>query len=83
MALTTGQQAQLREQAAPAMPSINYNKAQIDAATAAIDTWFDANLVSLAQAINAATAPFNFTAAQKKVLIAYWLKQRMGREGAA
>lgn len=80
--LTTDQLAQIRQDIAPKMLVINYNKAQVDAASQAIDTWFDNNQASLVSAINAATAPLVLTAAQKKVLVAYWLKQRTQREGA-
>ena len=59
----------------------NYTKAQADAATQAIEDWFAANQVSLSNAINAATSPFTFSIAQKKLLVVGWLLTKFNRGG--
>lgn len=61
--------------------AINYTKAQVNAATQAIEDWFEANRASLAAAINAATDPFVFTNAQKLQLVKHWLRQKFERGG--
>ena len=57
----------------------SFTKAQLNARIQAIEDWFEANRTSLAQAIDAA-APGNLTVAQKKRLVAHWLRHKFGRE---
>lgn len=80
--LTADQLTDLRQACAngQAIP-VNYTKPQINAALQAIEDWMEANKASLSQAINTATDPFVFTAAQKKELGRYWFKQKFERGG--
>ena len=56
-----------------------YTKPEINDAIQAIEDWYEANRSEISTAIDAAT-PFSFTNPQKKLLGAYWLGQKMGRE---
>ena len=55
-------------------------KPTLNAALQAIEDWFEVNRAGLSTTINTATSPYVFTAAQKKKLVAYWLRQKFGRE---
>ncbi len=81
--LSAPEQAELRRQIAAELPAVDFTKPQVNAAFQAIEDWFEANRASLSTAINAATVPagYTFTAAQKRILVAYWLRQKFGREG--
>lgn len=70
----------LRQQSARDQ-TVDYTKAQINAALQAIEDFFEANRGAISAAINTATAPYVFTAAQKRRMVAYWLQQKFGREG--
>ena len=59
---------------------VTWDKATINIALQAVEDWFEANRVSLASTINTATSPFVFTNAQKKKIIAYWLRQKFRKE---
>ncbi len=56
-------------------------KPTLNAAFQAIETWFENNRAGLGTAIDAATSPFVFTAAQKKALGKWWLRQKFDRGG--
>lgn len=85
-ALTTSEKADLRNGVerscvANAVP-IAYTKAQIDAAFQAIEDVWESNALknAISNAIEGAASGV-FTVAQKKRLVAYWLRQKFGREG--
>jgi len=59
---------------------INFSKAQANLAIQAIEDWFEVNRASLNTAINTATAPLVLSATVKKRLVAFWLRQKFGRE---
>jgi len=58
----------------------DFNKTQINAMLQAIEDWFEAARPSLNTAINTATAPYVFSAANKKKALSYWCAQKYGRE---
>ena len=60
---------------------ITYSKVQLGAALQAVEDWFEANRATLSAAINAATAPLTLTAAQKKSLLLFYMRQKVRREG--
>lgn len=60
---------------------VDYTKAQANAALQAIEDWFEANRAALGTAINTATAPYVFTPAMKRRMVAHWCRQKFGREG--
>ena len=62
--------------------TVVWTKPQLNAALQAIEDWYETNKVAIGTAIDVATAPLVFTAAQKKKLGAYWLLQKASREGA-
>lgn len=61
--------------------TVDYTKAQINTAVQAIEDWFETNRPALAAAINTATAPYVFTPALKRRMVAHWCRQKFGREG--
>lgn len=61
-------------------PGVDFTKPQVNAAIQAIEDWFEANRATLAAAIDAATAPYVFPAAQKKLLAAMWLDHKSRRD---
>lgn len=82
--LTAEQLAEIRRAvAAESDPPITWTKAQIDAATQAIEDWWIANAVSLNTTINAATVPLGitFTIAQKTRIGKFWLLSKFQRGG--
>lgn len=61
--------------------AVDYTKPQINAALQAIEDWFEANRAALGAAINTATAPYVFTPALKRRMVAHWFRQKFSREG--
>lgn len=51
--------------------SVNYTKAQIDAAAQAVEDFLTNNAAAISTAVNTATAPVTFSAAQKKAIGAW------------
>lgn len=78
--LNTTQLEELRRHLETSGIAVTYTKVQVNAALQAIEDWFEANRTSLSTAINAGTAPFTFTGAQKVKLVKFWLLQKAGRE---
>jgi len=78
--MTSDELVELRQECAVG-ETVSWNKATINTALQAVEDWFEANKASLAGEIDTATAPFTFTNAQKKKLVAYWLRQKFRREG--
>lgn len=58
----------------------NWTKPQINAAANAIDAWFDlaATRTAISNAIDVATSPKVFTAAEKKLIMRAWLTEKFG-----
>jgi hypothetical protein len=82
MAVLTAQQlVEIRKKVAAKHLEVPWTKPTINAALQGIEDWFEGNKGNLSTAINTASSPFVFTAAQKKFLIAYWLFQKARREG--
>jgi len=81
--LSAQERAELRQKVAAKLSTVGYTKPQVNAALQGIEDWFEANRASLSTAINAATTPlgYTFSAAEKKLLVAFWLLQKFGREG--
>ncbi len=80
--LTPDQLAQLRRNACSTDNTISAaTKPVLNAALQSIEDWFEANRASLSTAINAATSPITLTAAQKRTLVMYWLRQKFERGG--
>lgn len=75
--LTSEQLATLRQR----IPAGNWAKPTINAAFQAIEDFFENNRATISTAIDTATAPHVFTAAQKRRLVALWLLQKFAREG--
>lgn len=61
--------------------AIDFDKPTVNSAFQAIEDWYEANKAQISSDIDAATTPYVFTGAQKKLLGAYWLLQKSGREG--
>ncbi len=82
MAVLSQQDLQgVRSAVANAGLTVNYTKATLDAATQAVEDWFNANQASLSSAVNAATSPVVLTVAQKKALVVGWLLTKFNRGG--
>lgn len=60
--------------------SPNYTKAQINAAAQAVETFLTSNAAAVSSAIDAASTPFTFTNAQKKLIVAYVLDAKFVRD---
>ncbi len=58
----------------------DWSSTQADAAVQAIEDWFEANRGAISAAINAASSPKVFSAAQKKTLLLEFLLQKVRRE---
>lgn len=78
--LTADELAAIRRECAAFGLTVNYTKAQINAAIQAIEDWFEANRAGISTAINAATTPLVLTAQQKKIIGAFWLLYKFGKE---
>lgn len=80
--LTAAQLAQLRQLFVRKLDGvvIDFDKPTVNAALQSVEDWYEANKAQLSADIDAATAPYTFTAQQKKWLGAYWLLQKSGRE---
>ena len=61
--------------------TVNFVKPQVNSAIQAVEDWFVSNALGLSTAIDTATAPFVFLAAQKKRIIAHWLLMKFKMEG--
>lgn len=78
--LTTPQLSDSRQSVAKDVVAITYTKPQINAALQAIEDRFEATRSGFSSAIDTATSPFVFSAAQKKKLIAYWARIKFSIE---
>ena len=78
--LTAGELAQIRRDCAALGLTVNYIKPQINAAAQAVEDWYETNKGGISTAIDIATAPFVFTASQKKAVGAYWMLYKFGKE---
>lgn len=80
--LTATQLAQLRCEFVRRLGdvTIDFDKPIINAAFQAIEDWYEANKAQISTDIDEATAPYVFSGQQKKLLGAYWLLQKSGRE---
>ena len=78
--LTSLQLAELRRGCAHEQATINYDKAQINAALQAVENAFEGLRPTLNANINTATAPLILTLSQKRLVVKYWLQQKFGRE---
>lgn len=77
--LSVKELAELRRACARNVTPVTWTKPQINAALQAIEDWFEANRASLGAAIETA-APLQFAGPLKKRLVAFWLRQKFGRE---
>jgi hypothetical protein len=59
---------------------VDYNKPIINAALQKIEDVWESNRGAFAASIDTATAPYTFSNAAKKQLMAYWMLQKFGRE---
>lgn len=59
---------------------VNYTKIDLNNAVQGVEDWFEANKTSLNTAINTATDPFVFTAAQKKKIVAEWANYKFNKD---
>lgn len=80
MLLTSDQLSDLRRSAATEAAIVTWMKPQVNATLQAVEDWFEANRTSLGVAVETA-APGLFSAAQKRVLVKYWLAQKFARGG--
>ena len=78
--LNPAQLADLRRDCAREQAAVNYTKPQINVALQAVEDTFEGVRPTLNSAINTATTPLVLTAAQKRLLVKYWLQQKFGRE---
>ena len=62
--------------------TVNYSKAQINAAIQALEDWWDdtQQQTTVSAEIDTATSPFVFTNAQKKKIAKFWLCNKGERE---
>lgn len=61
--------------------TVDYSKAQANAALQAVEDFMESNRAAMSTAINTATAPYVFPPAMKRRMFAYWCRQKFGREG--
>ncbi len=59
---------------------VTWNSPVIDAASQAIEDYFEAHKAEIATDIDTATSPFVFSNQQKKLLVGFWLLDKFGRE---
>ena len=80
--LTPTQLAQLRREFVRKLGNveIDFDKPILNAACQAIEDWYETNKAQISTDIDAATAPYVFTGQQKKLIGAFWLLQKSGRE---
>lgn len=78
--LTPNQLAHLRRLVAEKEATIPWDKPQVNAAYQAIEDTLTAQAPAISAAIDAATAPFAFSAAQKKRLLAAWCELKFRRD---
>lgn len=60
--------------------TVNYTKAQLNAAAQACEDFLATNASTVSAAINTATSPFTFTAAQKKKIFAEVVEAKYQRD---
>jgi hypothetical protein len=60
--------------------TVNYTKALVNAAAQAVETFLTSNAAAISAAIDAATAPFVFTNAQKKKIVAEVVRLKFERD---
>jgi len=78
--LTANELVAIRRQCAAERATVNYTKAQINAALQAIEDFFEASRASLGAAIETA-APGKFNVAEKRQLVKFWLAHKFGAGG--
>ena len=79
--LNSDQLTDIRRTCASELPTTTHTKAQINAATQAVEDWFESNRPALNNVINTATAPLVLGAPAKLTLIKQWLRQKSERGG--
>jgi hypothetical protein len=77
--LTAQQLAELRRRLASNTSGYTWTKQDVNLALQTVEDWFESNKSSLNTAVDAATGS-KFSGPEKKLLIAYWLFQKAGRE---
>lgn len=77
--LSTNELAQIRN-GCELTQIINYTKTQINAAAQVCEDFLANNAATVSTAINNATTPFVFTAAQKKAIFAYVVFMKFMRD---
>jgi hypothetical protein len=78
--LDATQRAEIRQALARLSDAIDYDKPKVNLAIQALEDWYENNKAGVSTAMNAATSPFVFSAAQKKKIGAYWFLQKAARE---
>lgn len=80
--LTADELVELRRGVSDGLATVNYTKVQINAVLQAIeDLWESPGTKNAFNNAIEGSAPGTFTVAQKKKIVAYWLRQKFGREG--
>ena len=79
--IAADEMAVLRRRVAESDSSINWDKRTINAALQAAEDKFDLVMTDIGAAIDAATSPFVFSAAQKAKLVSTVLRRKFVREG--
>jgi hypothetical protein len=80
MALTAQQLEECRHELSRSGITVNYTKAQVNAALTALDAWWESTGRAAAGAAIEAAAPGVFTGPQKLKIGKYWLLTKAGVE---
>lgn len=80
MATLTATELQLIRNGCADTQTVNYTKAQVNAAAQACEDFLSANAAAISTAINAATTPFVFSVAQKKAIFAWVVEMKFRRD---
>ena len=80
MAVLTATELQQIRNGCATTQTVNYTKTQINLAAQACEDFLANNAAAVSTAINTATAPFVFTAAQKKAIFAYVVLMKYMRD---
>lgn len=89
--ITVSELAEARQECARTQSGVNYTKAQINAALQAVEDAMTTRVIGagdlgstitqiISAAINTATSPLVLTAAQKKLLFAWWAELKFRRD---
>ncbi len=78
--LTADQLTQLRQEMARG-ETVNWNKAQINAACQAVEDQIEGFKSTINSAINTATSPLVLSVSQKKKLVKFYFRQKFDRGG--